>query len=336
MASPPPILITPEFVFPSASPPTVSDYRSAVNSTGTSVIFERSPVLSSGALGPPQLYVFDLSGSGALPAPFLGGSPTVSVSTRPDWSWVNDQVAFNYSGAIMIGVVSPTGQNPKLFGAETVGMNYPTWFPDGASLATESDNGTPNPNTTMISAASGATLKTVLEGSGLWGGMPSVNPVNPNLIAFAGQPYVAGEKYQQDFNYIYVMELGTGAPPVPLEFQAPKSGPYNPAFQGRAPWWSPDGKWVVFESNRASPPSSTNPNGMYAIYLCEYGSLGAAQQITDPAYNCNHAKWFPFGFPGYPAGAFTLTVAAWRTNGAAPAGPYALATLDLTPLGLTF
>ena len=330
-------LITPGFLLPYARPATVSDYRAATNASGTMAVFERTVAKSAGGSGQPQLYILDLTGSGALPAPFLGGSPAILTSTRPDWSWSNDQIAFNYSGDVMVGVVSATGQDPKLFGGITARMNYPTWFPDGGTLATESANGTPNPNTTVISAASGATVKTALEGAGLWGGMPSVNPVNPNLIAFAGHAWVEGQPYQQDFNYIYVMDLSSGNPPVPLEAQAPASGPYDPSFQGRAPWWSPDGKWVVFESNRLCQPPANNGAGMYAIFLYAYRGPNPAMQVTDTSYNCNHAKWYPNGFPGSPAGPFQLIVSAWQPNGSdAPSWPYGLAVLNLTPLGITF
>jgi WD40-like Beta Propeller Repeat len=121
--------------------------------------------------------------------------------------------------------------------------------------------------------------------------MPSVNPVNPNLIAFAGQP-LSGSTYNEDTNYIYVMDTSVrdGPGPVMLEFAALGPGPFDPNYQGRAPWWSPDGKWVVFESNR---PSQYEANGLYAIYLYQYGSLNPVIQITSTIYNCNHAKWFP-------------------------------------------
>ena len=166
--------------------------------------------------------------------------------------------------------------------------------------------------------------------------MPSVNPVYPNLIAFAGQPVARGRQYNQDFNYIWVMDLASGAAPVPLEMGAP-IGSYDPRFQGRAPWWSPDGKWVVFESNRPPQPIAEIGAGLYAIFLYQYGGPNAAVQITEIAYNCNHAKWFPNGFPGYPPGPFRLIVAAWQPNGSqAPLPPYGLASLDLTPLGIAF
>ena len=147
--------------------------------------------------------------------------------------------------------------------------------------------------------------------------MPSVNPVCPNLIAFAGQP-VSGSTYNQDENYIYVMDTSELRCADAARVRAPTSGSFNPSYQGRAPWWSPDGKWVVFELNR---PSQYEANGLYAIYLYEYGFLGPApaRQITSTIYNCNHAKWFPTGFPGRPAGDFQLIVAAWQNFGAARA-----------------
>ena len=39
-----------------------------------------------------------------------------------------------------------------------------------------------------------------------------VNPANPNLIAFAGQP-VSGSTYNQDTNYIYVMDTSSSEGP---------------------------------------------------------------------------------------------------------------------------
>jgi hypothetical protein len=192
----------------------------------------------------------------------------------------------------------------------------------------------PLPNTTTIDRSNGVIIAAVLEGTNLYGGMPSVNPMWPNLIAFAGQPI--GSPYDQDMNYIWVKDTSSSEPATPLEYNAPATGDYCPAFQGRAPWWSPDGKWVVFESNRGCQPSTTYPDGMYVIYLYEYGVTNPAFAITEWTYNCNHAKWFPNGFSGAP-GSFQLIVAAWQNGGTTPpSGPYGLSVLDLTPLGITF
>ena len=70
---------------------------------------------------------------------------------------------------------------------------------------------------------------------------------------------------------------------------------------------------------------------MYAIYLYEYGTPnGTAVQLTDPVYNMNHAKWFPFGSGGGIAPA--LIVAAYQpgANGGPPAWPYGIAILNVS------
>jgi hypothetical protein len=108
-------------------------------------------------------------------------------TTRPDRCWQTGKVAFNYSDSPRVGVVGATGANPRLF-PNTTTMNYPTWFPDGDTLATESGQGSPDPNTTTFDPRTGTIIAHGLEGTNLFDGMPSVNPAKPHLIAFAGQP----------------------------------------------------------------------------------------------------------------------------------------------------
>jgi Tol biopolymer transport system component len=333
MASSPPTLITPKFVFGYPLSPNVSDYRCVVNADATAVIVERT-VLNAEGHGTPELYIVDLASRTATPFLKVVNDIPIGNTTRPDWCWRTGQVAFNCSKSPRVGVVDATGVDPRVF-PNTANMDYPTWFPDGETLATESGHGSPNPNTTTLDPKTGTIIAQALEGTNLYGGMPSVNPAYPNLIAFAGQP--VGSPYDQDMNYIWVKDLSSPVPAVPLEYNAPATGDFCPAFQGRAPWWSPDGKWVVFESNRGCVPGQVYSDGMYAIYLYEYGVRSPAFAITDWAYNFNHAKWFPNGFAGRPAGPFQLIAAAWQNgSGTTPAWPYGLAILDLTSLGITF
>ena len=87
-------------------------------------------------------------------------------------------------------------------------------------------------------------------------------------------------------------------------------------MQGRAPWWSPDGQYLVFESNRSGIG--------YALYVARIGRDGAASrilQLTDPeeVFNAQHAKFSPDGK--------TICFCAQRTKGA----PNAVGMMPFTP-----
>jgi len=327
--------VAPQYLLP--YPLAVSDYRSVVNAAGTGAIFERS-IVANGKASDAQLYSLTLTGNSdctvtaGTPQIFLTGSGAPPSSTRPDWSWQAagpsaGMVGFTWgvSQVFSVGTVPETGGDSAVLLSGTQGMYYPTWMPSGDIAAMSTQIGKPRPNTTMISI-DGTVLATDLAGPNWWAGMPSVNPMNGDQIVFAGQTVSTGGHYDEDFNYIWLLDQSASMTTcTPLESGCPSSGKFNRNFQGRAPWWSPDGNWVVFESNRASP------TGLYSIYLYEVGGTAGAIQLTDPVYNMNHAKWFPFGFPGYSSGCPTLIVAAYQTqSGGTIAWPYGLATLDLS------
>jgi hypothetical protein len=332
--------VTPNYLIPYVRPASLSDYRCVINGAGTKVLFERSPIDKSGRAkeGDSTLYVLDLVGSGNKPTPFLQGSPETVYQNRPDWSWQTaGSVAFNWGRnkglGIEVGIAESGGSNPTRL-KETAGMEYPTWFPDGTLAVTYYSKKKPHPNTSHIKqdGKTATILEFALAGPSYWAGMPSVNQASPNLIAFAGQLVEKGEKYEQDQNYIWVMD--TSKTPVsvrPLEGSGLASGPFQPDYQARAPWWSPDGNWLVFESYRASQPANGS-KGMYAIYLFDYSTTGAtAVQVTDPMYNMNHAKWYPNGF-NHVTGDQTLVVAAYQQDGKSAALPYGIASLDVSSI----
>ena len=59
-------------------------------------------------------------------------------------------------------------------------------------------------------------------------------------------------------------------------------------MQGRTPAWSPDGKWIAFESNRG------NSEGLYAIYVIKNDGT-SLRRITPFELNANHPIWSPDG-----------------------------------------
>ena len=66
-------------------------------------------------------------------------------------------------------------------------------------------------------------------------------------------------------------------------------------LQGRTPDWSPNDRFLTFESKRGCL------NGNYAIFI-EASTTGKAVQVTDCQLNANHAagvpQWTPFRFLG--------------------------------------
>jgi Tol biopolymer transport system component len=105
------------------------------------------------------------------------------------------------------------------------------------------------------------------------------------MLAFAGQAPVAGSMYDDNLNQIWIQNL------IP-----PNTNPNNfdtglhqlDPLQGRTPDWSPNDRFLTFESRRGC----LNVN--YAIFI-EASSTGEATQVTDCKLNANHAVWSPDG-----------------------------------------
>jgi hypothetical protein len=265
-------------VFLMKYPQAVSDYRCVVNSTASLLIFERMIGTST------HLYSLDLTNPTATPQPFV---PTLKLSTRPDWSWQTGRVAFSNGPGIWLAD-SGGGNLTNLPG--TAGMVYPAWYPDGNLLAVYNNQIKPPhpvPRTSQIDS-SGALLQDVMANDTIWAGFPSVNQANKNLIAFAGQTVKPKGVYNQDKNYIWITDASTNPPTV--KTLAPNAPPkFDPNFQGRAPWYSPNGNWIAFESNRF------NTSGLYSIFIQIADGSTPAVRVTDPRWNANHAKWYPNG-----------------------------------------
>jgi hypothetical protein len=178
----------------------------------------------------------------------------------------------------------------------TADMFYPTWSPTGDFLVTDNMQelalGTAVPHSTKITPTGDIILENIA-GNSVWAGMPTVNPRQPSQVAFAGE-WRHGRPngdYKQDENYILIFDMSTQEL-RPLEPGTPTQPPFDRNFQGRAPWWSPDGNWIVFESSRRDPQGQ-----LYAIFIKNTNpfDLSPAMQVTSVEWNANHAKWYPDG-----------------------------------------
>jgi Tol biopolymer transport system component len=122
--------------------------------------------------------------------------------------------------------------------------------------------------------------------------------------------------YNQDNNYVFLNSVTNGVyTSAPLE-PAASIALYGPAYQGRAPYWSPNGQFIVFESSRV---------GGYALFLANVAKVaqGAAPvQLTDATYWAQHAKFLP--------GGTKLVFTALQTPSAAGTGPRGIAIIDIS------
>jgi hypothetical protein len=311
-------LITPVFLHPESNH---RQYRPAVDATGCTVIFERTPA----AGGDTKLYTMALGQTSPTPVPFLQASvlDAPTIQTRPDVCWKTGRVAFNGapSSSATKHVVIAKGDGSAvrhLQGSD--GWVYPAWSAHGGALAVmnSSASASPKPCTSQVDPSTGAILEANLDGHvgavPMFGGMPAVNPTNAIHVAYAGQPDTGNwngkANYDQDFNYVFVNSGSSGSfSSAPLEPGASTSA-FDPHHQGRAPAWSPDARWVVFESNRL---------GGYALFLFDtHNPSAAAVQLTATSYGAQHAKFLPNGT--------SLVLSAVPKPGA----QMAVATLDIS------
>jgi Tol biopolymer transport system component len=225
-------------------------------------------------------------------------------ATRPDWSRARSRFEIAFTGiddrkkASLQLLDVKTKQTQFISTRDPDGdiPSYPSWYPDGRSLVFTNYRESLHQimRTDLVSLPVPLTDQNVI-----WAGMSSVSLDTRagNPIVFAGQVPSSGG-YNEDTNQIWILE--PGQPPAQLD-----------PGQGRAPWWSPDGKLVAFESNR---PFSTSQD--YRIFVQSGAAIGRedAIPVTPFAMDVQHAKWSHDGrhivfAAGFPVGGAGIAIA---------------------------
>lgn len=244
------------------------DYWVSFSDDGKSLLFSRA-TLDRWAW---ELRIISLNGGASRP--FVQSSLPVSA-TRTNWSVSNRMIAFTgvtEDQNADVWLIKPDGSTPRVISLDGLSNStyYPSWYPDGKRLAVVDFEG----DTGRIKRINleARTVEVMTDPNEILAGMPSVSPKGDS-IAFAGQRN--NGTYDQTKNNIWLLDNKGVLKQLDTQ-------------QGRAPSWSPDGEWIVFESNRGSQ------DGQYAVFII-HRTGGIVRRLTHYEFNANHPVFSPDG-----------------------------------------
>jgi Tol biopolymer transport system component len=219
-----------------------------------------------------------ISATGGKPRTLLAGTDAL-VPSRADWSWSPSTIAFGGAGGkrSTIWLIESDGSNLRQL-TNTGGLThsiYPSWYEDLQSIVAL-DSGDPKFMALWRFTVDGSAAPVKLTSTDdFCAGRPTAAPGNASApVAFAG----TRGAFNQQSNQIWIVR--------PPSLGAEQLNPQ----QGRSPNWSPDGKWILFESNRL-----TGLNGNYQLFIAAAPEPGAPAMepvaVTDPAIFVQHGEW---------------------------------------------
>jgi len=241
------------------------DYWPCFSADGKNIIFSRRPTN-----GRWQLFRIAIKNGQAIP--FLNPSPDIGA-TRASNS-LKGEIAFtgiSANGMPSLWISDSTGTRVQQINVRHIvgGPVYPSWYANGQELVTVAYQQEKGGVLNHIELSSGS-AKALTDLKTIRCGMPDVSPDGRSIV-FAGQKIASNQHYDQTKNVLWILD---------------KKGNLTQLVktQGRAPKWSPDGKYIAYESTAGSS------DGKYAIFIITADGKHS-QRITDYKWEANHPVW---------------------------------------------
>ncbi len=280
------------------------DSRPCFNADASLIVFMRQvPSTKENPSPPAALYtiIWQDSGEtspGTIPVqfyPFDNVVPThTHQATRPDCSWKTNSIAFtgsvpNNGKTIQHGLFFLSPDESPVYVEikhKSRSISYPSWYPDGQHIAVTDYSVNQILKVDTSKAGSPQTAIELTATNQIWAGMSSVNQVDSTQLCMAAQPPVHAPKdshtdmqarYNQNANNVWV-QPSLPTPSYPIQV--------NGHGNGRAPWWSPNGECIVFESNYMHADGKS-----LAIFIYRVADQSITPVTPLSGWSCQHAKW---------------------------------------------
>lgn len=210
-------------------------------------------------------------------------TPPHMNAKRPTWLLTSTQIAFNRDQSSIWTIDLATDRlEPFLPESPPEAPPYlhPCAYPNERAVVVVSFSNSANGRAGVLYKLTPGAVVPVMQLTSfpeVCAGRPGVSP-DGETVVFAGN---AGE-FAQGANQLWVVT--PNAKPRRLEQAEPALA------QGRAPRWSPDGKWIACTSTRPSPnPIETSPKAIWIISA----DGDQAYRLTDHTFDPLHVAWSP-------------------------------------------
>ena len=210
-------------------------------------------------------------------------TPPHMNAKRPTWLLTSTQIAFNRDQSSIWTIDLATGRLEPFLPespAEAPSYLHPCAYPNERAVVVVSFSNSANGRAGVLYKLTPGAVVPVMQLTTfpeVCAGRPGVSP-DGETVVFAGN---AGE-FAQGANQLWVVT--PKVKPRRLEQAEPALA------QGRAPRWSPDGKWIACTSTRPSPnPIETTPKAIWIISA----DGDQAYRLTDHTFDPLHVAWSP-------------------------------------------